>query len=181
MPEEIKRIETVRPDWTSMFLIEALHWSQRSHDPQTKCGCVLVRDKTILSAGYNGFIRDVNDEVLPNTRPYKYHYMIHAEQNAIFNCTRHGISTLGATAYITSIPCTDCLQYMYQCGIISVIYSDFNNPNMCKNNEFIERFRLLEQLMHPKMNIQFLSKNNIYTQHLDQILLTLRDKNEKQE
>lgn len=116
--------------WDNKFLLEAIFWSRSSHDSQTKCGCVLVKDKTSLSTGYNGFIRDVVDDDLPKTRPDKYPFMIHAEANAIYNCTRLGRSTLGATAYVTAIPCGNCLQALYQCGIKEIVFSDVSNPKM---------------------------------------------------
>ena len=96
--------------WDNKFLLEAIFWSRSSHDKQTQCGCVLVKDKTILSSGYNGFIRGVDDDSLPRYRPEKHPYMIHAEANAVYNCTRLGKSTLDATCYITGIPCLNCLQ-----------------------------------------------------------------------
>jgi dCMP deaminase len=114
--------------WDNKFLLEATFWSRFSHDQQTKCGCVLVKDKTALSTGYNGFIRNVDDESLPKKRPNKYPFMIHAEANAIYNCTRLGRSTLGATAYITAIPCANCLQALYQCGIKEIVFTDISNP-----------------------------------------------------
>ncbi len=60
--------------------------------------------------------------------------MIHAEANAIYNCTRLGRSTLGATAYVTGIPCGDCLQAMHQVGIKEVVFSDISNPKMVIGN-----------------------------------------------
>ena len=49
-----------RPDWDSMFLIEAAYWSLRTSDAETGNGCILVRDKTIISHGFNGFIRNID-------------------------------------------------------------------------------------------------------------------------
>ena len=121
--------------WDNKFLLEAIFWSRSSHDQQTKCGCVLVKDKTALSTGYNGFVRGVNDVSLPKTRPEKYPYMIHAEANAVYNCTRLGRGTLDATAYITAIPCGNCLQMLYQCGIKEIIFTDASNPKCVISNE----------------------------------------------
>ena len=72
-----------RPDdWDNMFFATATLWSRKSHDSETQCGCVLVKNKTIIATGYNGFIRGIDDFMLPNTRPAKYPFMIHAEANA---------------------------------------------------------------------------------------------------
>lgn len=156
-PEDL-RIDRKRIEWDHIFLLNSLMWSYRSHDPQTQCGCVLVRNNTVLSTGYNGFIREINDEALPNLRPStpeqtisKYDFMIHAEHNAILNCVRNGISTIGATAYITGEPCNWCLQYMWQAGITRIVYSDFNNPIMCDSNKHKKIQTALLELMNPQI------------------------------
>jgi len=115
-------------DWDNIFFSEAVLWSRRSHDSQTQCGCVLVKNKTSIATGYNGFMRDINDRALPSTRPDKYPFMIHAEANAIYNCAREGNSTLGARAYITAPPCTACLQMLWQCGVHEIYFSDMSSP-----------------------------------------------------
>jgi dCMP deaminase len=156
-------IKNNRVPWNHIFLLEALLWSNRSHDSQTKCGCVLVRNKTVLSTGYNGFISNIDDTQLPNTRPLKYDYIIHAEHNAILNCTRNGICTLGSTAYITSEPCNNCLQYMWQAGVNRVIYSDFSKPQMVDNNKHNEIQKKLLKLMNEKYSfeLEFISSTDI--------------------
>ena len=115
-------------DWDNMFFATATLWSRKSHDTQTQCGCVLVKNKTIISTGYNGFIRGINDGVLPRERPAKYPFMIHAEANAVYNAAREGQSTVNARAYITAIPCRNCLQMLWQCGITEIYYSDISSP-----------------------------------------------------
>ena len=154
IPLEELRIEKNKIEWNHIFLLEALLWSYRSHDPQTQCGCVLVRDKTILSTGYNGFISDIDDTQLPNVRPFKYDFMIHAEHNAILNCARNGVSTNGATAYITGIPCNNCLQYMWQANIAHIVYSDFAVTNMTDNQEYINKQKVLLELMNEKYSFE---------------------------
>ena len=74
--------EVTRPSWDDQFLTDAFKAARRSLDAQTKCCCILVRDKLPLSSGYNSFVRDIDDSVLPNLRPAKYDWMLHAEQNA---------------------------------------------------------------------------------------------------
>jgi len=109
-------------EWDHFFLREAFLWATRSHDGQTQCGCVLTRNKTVLSTGYNGFIRNIDDSILPNLRPHKYPFMIHAELNALLNCAYNGISTKGSTAYCTTFPCHPCFQSLYQAGIKRIVY-----------------------------------------------------------
>jgi dCMP deaminase len=145
-------------DWDNIFFQEATLWSRRSHDIQTQCGCVLVKDKTAISSGYNGFIRDIDDSDLPNTRPEKYSFMIHAEANAIYNSVRIGRSTLGASAYITAVPCLDCLQMLYQCGIQKIFYSDISNPKMCTSSA---KYLKICEKIDKKMDIIFISKTKL--------------------
>ena len=145
-------------DWDNIFLQEATLWSRRSHDIETQCGCVLVKDKTVISSGYNGFIRDIDDSDLPNTRPDKYPFMIHAEANAIYNSVRIGRSTLGATAYITAIPCISCLQMLYQCGIEEIVYSDISNPKMCTSSA---KYLTMVSKIIDKIDISFIPKSKL--------------------
>ena len=114
--------------WDASFLLSAALWSKRSHDQETQCGCVLVKDKRIISTGYNGFISGIDDSVLPRTRPEKYPFMIHAEANAIYNAAKNGVSTIDSTCYVTAVPCLSCLQMLNQCGIKEIVFSDISNP-----------------------------------------------------
>lgn len=121
----------------SNYMEQAEVIAKNSPDKQTKVGALLVHNETgaVLSSGYNGFIRKATHENLPNTRPDKYPYMIHAEQNLIFNSARHGISMDNCIVISTMSPCIQCLRFLYQCGITTIyckeLYSDFeNNCNM---------------------------------------------------
>ena len=143
--------------WNDVFILQAYLASIKSRDSQTQCGCVLVKYKTSIMSGYNSFIRDINDSVLPNVRPEKYDFMIHAEHNAILNCAREGVSTVGATAYITGPPCISCFQIMHQAGINEIIYYDSNIAKMIDNLEYQLKFEILSQLS--KMHVTKLPSN----------------------
>lgn len=97
--------------------------AKRSHDAETQCGAILVKNDTgaVVATGFNGFVRGANDNDLPNTRPEKYEYMMHAEQNIIAHCARHGISMNDCTLYCTLTPCKSCMRMLWQCGITHVI------------------------------------------------------------
>jgi dCMP deaminase len=107
--------------------------SQRSHDAETKVGAVIVNNKSgaIMSTGFNGFVRGANDTMLPCTRPLKYEFILHAEQNLIANCARHGISMEDCTLVCTMSPCKLCMRLMINCGVTKVItqelYKDFQD------------------------------------------------------
>lgn len=107
-----------RPSWIDYFLGIAKIVSQRSHDIHTQHGCVIAdSNNRILGVGYNGFPKGMNDDDLPTSRPEKYHWMIHAEKNALSNCV---IRPDNAIAYVTGQCCNDCIMALHQEGIKSV-------------------------------------------------------------
>lgn len=111
-----------RPNWDSYFLSLALLVSQRSIDPHTKVGCVVINsEKSILTTGYNGPPRGMNDKELDLTRPAKYLTMAHAEMNSIANAARHGICLRNSIFYTTHSPCEVCFRSIINCGAKKVI------------------------------------------------------------
>jgi dCMP deaminase len=110
-----------RPEWAPYFLGIAKAVAARSHDAETQVGCVIVdQRKRVISTGYNGFPPGFRDDVLPDVRPAKYPYMIHAEVNAIASCKT---DLNGATLYCTHSPCADCVKAIITSGIRSVVYA----------------------------------------------------------
>lgn len=112
-----------RPTWTDYFISLAILSSSRSHDT-TKVGCVFVKDTMVLVTGYNGYAPDLDDEILPKTRPEKYPWMNHAEKSCLLACVKQGKSTINAKAYIFSCPCFACFYDMYSSGIKEIHYID---------------------------------------------------------
>lgn len=159
MSSPICRINEKVTKWDKIFFMEATLWRKNSHDIQTQCGCILVKDKTSISTGYNGFVRDINDDVLPTERPAKYPFMIHAEANAIYNSVRLGRSTLGATAYITAAPCINCLQMLYQCGIKEIKFTDVSNLKM---DIFTKEYMQIYDLIKHKLAMSFTPQQLIF-------------------
>jgi dCMP deaminase len=128
-----------RPQWTDYFLGLAKVVSQRSHDTQTQHGCVITdQNHRILGQGYNGFPRGLDDKSLPNTRPEKYPWMIHAERNALSNCT---IRPENGIAYVTGQCCNDCIMALWQEGIKKVIMTK-NHGTHLFDQDAEKRFRL---------------------------------------
>jgi len=119
-----------RPDWDQYFLKLAMLASERSTCPRMHCGCVLVKNKNVISTGYNGSIpgdehcEDVGCLVVDN------HCMrtVHAEMNALVQAAKRGHAVEGATAYITNMPCTTCAKALIIAGIKKIIvFSDFHD------------------------------------------------------
>jgi len=121
-----------RPNWTNYFLGLAKVVSQRSHDIHTKHGCVITdRNNRVLGMGYNGFPRDLPDHLLPNTRPEKYPWMIHAERNALSNCI---VRPDNAIAYATGQCCNDCIMALWQEGVSKVVMMNSHGTHKFDEN-----------------------------------------------
>ena len=116
---------TVQSDkWNNRYLALAEQVASWSKDPSSKIGAVAVGDKgQILSQGYNGFPRGVNDsEDRYNDRPTKYKLVVHAEMNVIYNATYNGVSLHGSTLFVFGLPvCSDCAKGIVQVGIKKII------------------------------------------------------------
>lgn len=149
-----------RPSWDEYFLKVAMLVSERATCPRMHCGCVLVRDKQILSTGYNGSIpgddhcEDVGCMIVDN------HCVrtIHAEMNAILQCSSHGQKTTGATAYVTNMPCTNCAKALITAGIKEVvIFSDYHDT--LAEDFFSKAGVILKRINKPENTIEYDLKN----------------------
>ena len=108
--------------WDEYFIRMAELVASRSKDPSTKVGCVVVSyDNTVLSTGYNGLPRGVLDLPERMERPVKYLWTAHAEENAVAQAARNGISLNGATAYVTHSTCCRCARALIQAGILHIV------------------------------------------------------------
>lgn len=121
-----KKTLTFNYKWNARFMQMAQLISTWSKDPSTKVGCVIVSpDKAILSMGYNGFPRNVNDDIPERqTRPTKYDFVVHAEENAVLNAVRNGTRLAGGILYVTMPPCTHCAGSIINVGIKEIIYME---------------------------------------------------------
>ena len=110
-----------------------------SHDAETQVGSVLVnlQTNTVISTGFNGFVSGAPDDDLPDTRPDKYEYIQHSEQNLITHCALLGISTRNCMVVCTHSPCKNCMRLLWQAGIKTVIaknlYKDFEEITNMKD------------------------------------------------
>lgn len=110
-------------DWDDRYLGLAGTISEWSKDPSTKIGAVIVGDRgQILSQGYNGFPRGMDDDDRLNDRDQKYPRIVHAELNAIYNACLNGVSLRGSTMYVVGLPvCSECAKGIIQVGIKRVV------------------------------------------------------------
>ncbi len=125
--------------WEEYFLKIAEVVAEKSKDPSTKVGAVIVgKDNQIVSLGFNGFPRGIKDlEERYHDRDIKYKLIVHAEVNAILNAARNGVGTEGCFLYLNYIPCNECAKAIIQAGIKKVCVGyDLNN-----RIDFNERWR----------------------------------------
>ncbi|MDD2293179.1 MAG: dCMP deaminase family protein [Bacteroidales bacterium] len=105
------------------YLEMASVWAKNSYCVRRQVGAILVKDRMIISDGYNGTpsgFENVCEDEDGNTKAY----VLHAEANAITKVAKSGNSSLGATLYITAAPCLECAKLIIQAGIIRVVYKD---------------------------------------------------------
>lgn len=121
--------------WHRRFIEMSQTVASWSKDRSTKVGAVIVRDRRILTTGFNGFPIGVDDNVEErHGRPAKYLYTEHAERNAILQAARLGLPLEGATLYLNyaPFPCADCTRAVIQSGIREVITSGIEFPGVSK-------------------------------------------------
>ncbi len=116
----------MRPDWDSYFMKIASAVSERSTCDRAFVGCVLVRDKRILTSGFNGSPtgQEHCDEAGHLMVDGHCVRTIHAETNAIIQAALHGVSTRGATCYVTHFPCINCTKVLINAGITRIVYAE---------------------------------------------------------
>jgi dCMP deaminase len=104
------------------YLQMAEIWSQNSYCKRRKVGALLVKDRMIISDGYNGTPSGFENVCEEDgvTKPY----VLHAEANAITKVAKSGNSSEGATLYVTASPCLECSKLIIQSGIKRVVYRD---------------------------------------------------------
>ena len=105
------------------YLEMAAIWAKNSYCKRRQVGALIVKDKMIISDGYNGTpsgFENVCEDENGVTKPY----VLHAEANAISKVAKSGNSSEGATLYVTASPCIECSKLIIQAGIKRVVYRD---------------------------------------------------------
>ena len=117
MSQEAKQLR-----YDKAYLRMATEWGKLSHCKRKQVGAIIVKDRMIISDGYNGtptgFENCCEDE-----EGYTKWYVLHAEANAMLKVAASTQSCEGATLYVTLSPCTDCSKLIHQAGIVRVVYS----------------------------------------------------------
>jgi dCMP deaminase len=136
MPRDLPACE--RPSWDEYFLELADMVARRSTCLRRHVGAVLVRDERIIATGYNGAPQGLQhcleagclraEQGVPSGERYELCRGVHAEQNALVNAARYGVSTLGAVLYCTNQPCLLCARMLINAGVRRVVHrGDFED------------------------------------------------------
>jgi dCMP deaminase len=107
----------------SRYLQMAAIWGENSYCQRRKVGALIVKDKMIISDGYNGTPSGFENHCEDENGVTKY-YVLHAEANAITKIARSGNNSMGATLYVTTSPCIECAKLIIQAGIKRVVYRE---------------------------------------------------------
>lgn len=116
-----------RSSWDQYFMDIARQVATRATCDRKHVGALLVRDKTILSTGYNGSIRGLPhcDEVGHMMENGHCVATVHAEANAIIQAAKNGVAIDGATIYTTASPCWPCFKLIANCGCVRIVFGEF--------------------------------------------------------
>ncbi len=141
-------INKERINWDQYFMSIAILASVRSSCNRLKVGCVLEKNKRVISMGYNGFLPNANhNSIIVNNHEQA---TVHAEQNAISDAANRGISVNKSIAYITHYPCVNCFKILVASGIEVIKYlNDYKNDST------------IDQIINDGVNINIIKINII--------------------
>ena len=118
-----------RPTWDEYFKEIVQVTAKRSPCERLHVGCLLVKDNRIVSQSYNGYLPGLEHNSI--VRDGHEQATVHAEQNAVADCARRGVSCSGCTAYITHYPCIICCRLLLASGVSEIKYiHDYRNDNL---------------------------------------------------
>lgn len=134
--EQLTQSWSERPSWDEYFMATALLMASRSSCERLNVGCVIVsggaQKNRIIAAGYNGFLPGASHT--SRLRDGHEQATVHAEQNAISDAARRGVSLEGATAYVTHFPCINCAKILAAAGVRLIKYHrDYRNDDLVKD------------------------------------------------
>jgi dCMP deaminase len=135
-----------RASWDEYFMNIARVVSSRATCDRKHVGAVLVRDRTILSTGYNGSIRGIGhcDEIGHMMEDNHCVRTVHAEANAIIQAAKNGVAIEGATIYTTASPCWPCFKLIANSGARRIVFGEFYRDERIFEHARILQIELVE-------------------------------------
>jgi len=120
-----------RPSWTTYFCNLVNLTAERSSCHRLHVGCCLVLNNRVVAQGYNGHLPECpHESIIENDHEIA---TIHAEQNALIDCAKRGVSCNNCIAYITHFPCVNCAKLLLAAGIKKIYYiNDYKNSDIVK-------------------------------------------------
>jgi dCMP deaminase len=150
--------------WDEYFINLLDYISIKSKD-KTKTSAIIVgNEHEIRSTGFNGMVRGMNEsDPIKWEKPEKYHWVEHAERNAIYNAARMGNSVNGCTMYVSHFPCVDCARGIIQSGIVEVIISPKNINAFRKADSIYQdhESRTIEMFRQAKVSLVIYGEDNL--------------------
>jgi len=143
----------MRVNWNEYFMGIAHQAATRSTCSRKHVGAVIVRDRTILSTGYNGSVRGLAhcEDVGCQMEDGHCVATVHAEANAIIQAAKNGVAIQGSELYTTASPCWGCFKLIANCGITKIYFGEFYRDE--KSREIAKRIGIelidLEMPTHP--------------------------------
>jgi len=135
-----------RPSWNEYFKEMVQVCAKRSTCNRLHVGCLLMKENRIISQGYNGYLPGCPHE--QKMRDGHELGTVHAEQNAVTDCAKRGVSSNNCTAYITHYPCVNCMKILCAAGIREIFYiEDYHN-----DTEMIEYFSQVAKVKITKLD-----------------------------
>ncbi|CEN44160.1 deoxycytidylate deaminase [Capnocytophaga canis] len=116
-------LNTKQVRYDKAYMRMAMEWAKLSHCKRKQVGAIIVKDRMIISDGYNGTPTGFDNCCEDNNGDTKW-YVLHAEANAIMKVAASTQSSEGATLYITMSPCKECSKLIHQSGIKRVVYKE---------------------------------------------------------
>lgn len=126
------------------YLRMARIWAENSYCKRRQVGALIVKDKSIISDGYNGTpsgFENLCEDEYNRTKPY----VLHAEANAITKVAKSSNSSDGATLYVTASPCIECAKLIIQAGIKRVVYSEMYH--CCDGIDLLKQAKIMVDLI----------------------------------
>ena len=123
-------IDNIRPTWVEYFKEIVQVTAKRSPCERLHVGCILIKDNRIVSQGYNGYLPSCVHKSI--VRDNHEQAMVHAEQNALCDCAKRGVSCSDSIAYVTHYPCIICTRLLLASGV-----KEINYINNYRNDELV--------------------------------------------
>jgi dCMP deaminase len=166
MTKKTEEKKYIRPSWDEYFMKIAMLVSERSTCLRHHVGAILVKDRRVITTGYNGAAAGVKDCLelgclrnqlgIPSGERHEICRAIHAEQNAIIQAAKHGENIEGSTIYCTHSPCIICTKMMINSGVKRIVtYGEY--PDIGGVKDLLKEAGVkLEKIDRPSDKINFL-------------------------